>query len=93
MVIHKNINLLRCHHCGVEHRVPTHCPDCQQAELFPLGLGTQRIEETLNTHFPSTPIIRIDRDSTQRKDAMQSAIEKVHEGGAQILVGTQMLAK
>jgi primosomal protein N' (replication factor Y) len=93
MVIHKHINLLRCHHCGVEHRAPTHCPDCQQAELFPLGLGTQRIEETLNAHFPDIPVLRIDRDSTQRKDAMQLVIEKVHEGGAQILVGTQMLAK
>lgn len=93
MVIHKQINILRCHHCGLEHRIPTHCPDCQQDELFPLGLGTQRIEETLNKRFPSIPVIRIDRDSTQRKDAMQAVIEQVHEGGAKILVGTQMLAK
>jgi primosomal protein N' (replication factor Y) len=93
MVIHKHANLLKCHHCGVEHVIPKNCPDCKQAELFPLGLGTQRIEETLNSLFPNTPITRIDRDSTQRKDAMQTVIDKVHEGGAQILVGTQMLAK
>ncbi|ORU93450.1 MAG: primosomal protein N' [Cycloclasticus sp. symbiont of Poecilosclerida sp. N] len=85
--------LLRCHHCGAERRVPANCPDCQQAELFPLGIGTERIEETLSAHFPNIPITRIDRDSTQRKDAMQAVIDKVHEGGAQILVGTQMLAK
>ncbi|ORU92428.1 MAG: primosomal protein N' [Cycloclasticus sp. symbiont of Bathymodiolus heckerae] len=93
MVVHKHINLLRCHHCGDEHAIPTNCPDCQQPELFPLGLGTQRIEETLSTLFPHTPITRIDRDSTRRKDAMQTVIDKVHEGDAQILVGTQMLAK
>lgn len=93
LVIHKNANLLRCHHCGVEHAIPNTCPSCQQAELFPLGLGTERVEETLSSHFPGTPVSRIDRDSTRQKNAMQSVIDKVHEGGAQILVGTQMLAK
>lgn len=93
LVIHKNANLLRCHHCGVEHAIPNTCPSCQQAELFPLGLGTERVEETLSSHFPDTPVSRIDRDSTRQKNAMQSVIDKVHEGGAQILVGTQMLAK
>ena len=93
LVIHKKANLLKCHHCGVEHSVPNRCPSCQQAELFPLGLGTERVEETLSSHFPTTPITRIDRDSTRRKGSMQAVIDKVHEGGAQILVGTQMLAK
>ncbi len=93
LVIHKQANLLRCHHCGLEHAIPNTCPSCQQAELFPLGLGTERIEETLSSLFPSIPISRIDRDSTRKKDAMQSVIDKVHQGGAQILVGTQMLAK
>ena len=93
LVIHKQANLLRCHHCGVEHAIPNTCPSCQQAELFPLGLGTERVEETLGSLFPNIPLSRIDRDSTRKKDAMQSVIDKVHEGGAQILVGTQMLAK
>ncbi len=93
LVIHKNDHLLRCHHCGMEHRIPRVCPSCEQAELFPLGLGTERLEETLNKHFPHIPISRIDRDTTRKKDAMQSLIDKVHQGGAQIMVGTQMLAK
>ncbi|OUR68305.1 primosomal protein N' [Cycloclasticus sp. 46_83_sub15_T18] len=93
LVIHKNAHLLRCHHCGMEHSIPRVCPSCEQAELFPLGLGTERLEETLNTHFPDVPISRIDRDSTRKKDAMQSLIDKIHQGGAQIMVGTQMLAK
>ena len=93
MVIHKKSGVLKCHHCGLEHPIPTTCPSCQQAELFPLGLGTERIEETLNALFTNTPITRIDRDSTRTKGAMQSVIDQVHKGGAQILVGTQMLAK
>jgi len=93
LVIHKNAHRLRCHHCGLEHSLPRVCPSCEQAELFPLGLGTERLEETLNKHFPDIPISRIDRDSTRKKDAMQSLIDQVHQGGAQILVGTQMLAK
>lgn len=93
MVIHKNSRALKCHHCGAEHPVPSQCPSCQQSELFPLGLGTERIEDVLTKYFPATPITRIDRDSTRQKGTMQTVIEKVHEGGAQILVGTQMLAK
>ncbi|PCI70302.1 MAG: primosomal protein N' [Piscirickettsiaceae bacterium] len=93
MVIHKNSRSLKCHHCGAEHPVPSTCPSCQQPELFPLGLGTERIEDVLTKYFPTTPITRIDRDSTRQKDAMQTVIENVHKGGAHILVGTQMLAK
>ncbi|MGB0237364.1 MAG: primosomal protein N' [Cycloclasticus sp.] len=93
LVIHKEAHLLKCHHCGTEHSIPSTCPSCQEAELFPLGLGTERVEETLNSHFPDTPITRIDRDSTRQKDAMQSLINQVRQGGGQILVGTQMLAK
>ena len=93
MVIHKNAKLLKCHHCGVEHVIPKNCPSCQQAELFPLGLGTERIEETLLQHFPNIPISRIDRDTTRQKGAMEKVIDNIHNGGAQILVGTQMLAK
>ena len=61
--------------------------------MFPLGTGTERIEEARATRYPETPVIRIDRDSTRRKGSMQTVIDNVHKGGAQILVGTQMLAK
>ena len=93
LVTHQQQQLLKCHHCGAEHRKPHQCPSCQQAELFPLGTGTERIEDVLKVRYPTIPITRIDRDTTRRKDAMQSVIDKVHQGGAQILVGTQMLAK
>jgi primosomal protein N' (replication factor Y) len=93
MVLHTQNQRLKCHHCGSEAQKPAVCPDCQQPELFPLGLGTQRIEETLSSRYPDIPLTRIDRDTTQTKDAMQNVIQRVSAGGAHILIGTQMLAK
>jgi primosomal protein N' (replication factor Y) len=93
LVIHQKQQRLKCHHCGADHSLPKVCPDCQEDQLFPLGLGTERIEQTLTQLYPNTPITRIDRDSTRKKGAMQNAIDNIHQGGAHILIGTQMLAK
>jgi len=93
LVIHQQQQRLKCHHCGADHQLPKTCPECLQDELFPLGLGTERIEQTLNQLFTGIPVIRIDRDSTRKKGSLQQAIDEIHQGGAKILVGTQMLAK
>ncbi|MBL1278409.1 MAG: primosomal protein N' [Ectothiorhodospiraceae bacterium] len=84
---------LRCHHCGCERPAAKKCPDCESTELRPVGAGTERLEQALRREFPETGIIRIDRDTTRRKGAMQSLLESVHDGTNRILVGTQMLAK
>jgi len=84
---------LRCHHCGSERRADSCCPDCQGSELRPVGAGTERLEAALKQQFPDTGIVRIDRDTTRRKGAMQSLLNSVHDGSKRILVGTQMLAK
>jgi primosomal protein N' (replication factor Y) (superfamily II helicase) len=84
---------LRCHHCGSERRADVQCPDCTSSELRPVGAGTERLEQALRRQFPDTGIIRIDRDSTRRKGAIESALASVHDGSNRILVGTQMLAK
>jgi len=84
---------LRCHHCGCERRADPHCPECESTELRPVGAGTERLEQALRRQFPDTGIIRIDRDTTRRKGAMQSLLDSVHDGSSRILVGTQMLAK
>jgi len=84
---------LRCHHCGSERRADPCCPECQGNELRPVGAGTERLEATLKQQFPDTGIVRIDRDTTRRKGAMQSLLDSVHDGSKRILVGTQMLAK
>lgn len=84
---------LRCHHCAAERPVETQCPQCQSAELSPVGAGTERLEETLQKQFADVGIARIDRDTTRRKGALQSLLNSVHDGTSRILVGTQMLAK
>ena len=84
---------LRCHHCGNEQRVPAQCPDCGSLDLRALGQGTERIEQTLQQHFSSAGVIRIDRDTTRRKGAMGAILDSIHQGTHRVLVGTQMLAK
>ncbi|MCK9609067.1 MAG: primosomal protein N' [Methylomonas sp.] len=93
MVIHAAERLLRCHHCGSEQPLPTSCPACRTGELQPLGLGTERIEQTLAELFPNNAIIRLDKDTTQRKGALEGYLQQIHSGHADIILGTQMLAK
>ncbi len=93
MVLHLRSKKLRCHLCGAEARIPSACPDCGNLELRPAGHGTQRIEATLAEHFPGAKILRVDRDSTRNKHAMRDMLTQIHAGEADILVGTQMLAK
>ena len=90
---HKAIGQMICHHCGEQHRVPHQCPDCGSTQIFPNGKGTEQIEEFLTAEFPDTPISRIDRDSTRRKGSLEKALDDINQGGARLLVGTQMLAK
>lgn len=93
LVLHRPERCLRCHHCGLESRVPHHCPDCGNVDIAPLGRGTQRIEEALAARFPQARIARIDADSTRRKGSAQTMFDEVHAGNVDILVGTQMVAK
>ena len=93
LTLHAASQRLRCHHCTTEQSMPAHCPECGSTELRALGQGTERIESTLETLFPNVDIVRVDRDTTRRKDAMQTMLDKIHSGNKAILVGTQMLAK
>ena len=93
MTLHRRPPRLHCHHCEHQQPVHLHCPQCQSHQLKPLGQGTERTEEQLNTLFPSTPVHRIDRDTTRKKGSLESMLEQVHAGEPCLLVGTQMLAK
>lgn len=93
MVLHKPDHRLRCHHCGLEHRIPKSCPTCGNVDIQPLGRGTQRIEEGLQALLPTARVLRIDADSTRRKGSAQAAFDTVHRGEVDILIGTQMVAK
>ncbi|PZO94061.1 MAG: primosomal protein N' [Acinetobacter johnsonii] len=84
---------LHCHHCGTIHRMPEHCPQCQHTELKPIGLGTAKVEESLQALFPNFDVIRVDRDSTSRVGSWQKIYNKIQKSEPIILLGTQMLAK
>jgi primosomal protein N' (replication factor Y) len=90
---HKTDATLRCHHCGWAVAAPRACPTCGNQDLRGVGQGTQRIEEALRAALPGARIARIDRDSTRRKHAASSALDAVHAGAVDVLVGTQMIAK
>ncbi|MDN5872357.1 MAG: primosomal protein N' [Nitrococcus sp.] len=93
LTYHHPSQRIRCHHCGYERPVNTHCPRCASPDLRPLGLGTQRVEAALRLAFPGIGVLRIDRDSTRAKGAFEARMEAARRGEAQILLGTQMLAK
>ena len=93
LVLHLADRRLRCHHCGFENHVPKTCPTCGNQDIHPFGRGTQRLEETLAQRFPQARILRVDRDSAKSRKQWEVLVEKIHGGEADILVGTQMLAK
>ena len=93
MVLHLADRQLRCHHCGASAPVPRHCPSCGNADIHPFGRGTQRLETTLAARFPQARILRVDRDSTRNKGSFTRMLGEIRGGRADILIGTQILAK
>ncbi len=93
LVAHLRDKRLRCHFCGHETRIPPACPSCGNPDMSLLGQGTQRVEETLEKLFPAARILRVDRDSARRKDALPALLKQIHDGEIDIVVGTQLLAK
>nr|MDT0252896.1 primosomal protein N' [Endozoicomonas sp.] len=93
MTIHRNPPHMHCHHCDWQKAIPWQCPSCQGRKLQPVGQGTERTEQVLNQHFPGYPVLRVDRDTTRKKQALNDILEKVQSGKPCILLGTQMLAK
>lgn len=93
LVYHRSPKELRCHHCDARMKLPEACDDCGDTHIEPIGLGTQRVEEILHAQFPDIPVIRVDRDSINSKDALQEKLAQIHQEQPSILLGTQMLAK
>jgi primosomal protein N' (replication factor Y) len=92
-VFHKADRTLRCHHCGLTERVPRACPDCGNLDIHPFGRGTQRLEAAIAERFPEARVLRIDRDSASTPKKWSALLDAIHAGEADILIGTQMLAK
>ncbi len=93
MTYHQSTRRLCCHHCGGERPLPALCPVCHGKQIVQRGYGTQRIVETLTNLHPTAKILRIDRDTTRAKGAIDTLLEQIDQGNADILVGTQMLSK
>lgn len=91
--LHQKQQLLICHHCGSQKRVPPQCPSCGSVRIAPLGQGTEQLESRLEELFPDSSIVRIDRDSTRKKGELAKLLQEVSDKKHQLLVGTQMLAK
>ncbi len=93
LTFHQAAGQMRCHHCGMQQRTQTNCPECEDSKLTPMGQGTEQIAEALKGLFPDAKILRIDRDSTSRKGEMDRMLAMIQSNEANILVGTQMLSK
>lgn len=98
MVYHKNKQLpaggyVRCHHCQSEVMLPQTCPQCQRTRVTVFGLGTQRVEEEMQRKFPGIKYLRMDSDTMRSAKDYQQTLEAFRLGEADVLLGTQMIAK
>ena len=93
LTLHAGRRQLLCHHCDFRQRLPLACPVCAATDLKPQGQGTERLEEALVALFPTVPVLRVDRETTRRRDAFEQLLGTLKNDQPAILVGTQMLAK
>ncbi|GAB2478429.1 primosomal protein N' [Alkalibacterium psychrotolerans] len=91
--LHMDSKTMKCHYCGHEEQIPRTCPKCQSRSIRYYGTGTQKVEEELKELIPDARIIRMDVDTTRKKGAHQKLFKKFEEKKADILLGTQMIAK
>ena len=92
LTYHRN-GRLKCHYCGFERPLPDRCPSCGSPFIAPFGTGTQKLEEFTKREFPKARILRMDADTTAKKGAHEEILTTFAEGGADILIGTQMIVK
>ena len=92
LTFHSANGRMMCHYCGHSQRVPDRCPDCG-GPLKPLGVGTQKIQETLEFEFPDTPILRMDADTVSAVNTHEKILDQFKNEKIPILIGTQMVAK
>lgn len=93
LTYHRKTHQMKCHYCGYIEAVPANCPKCQSPYIRFFGAGTQKVEEALTKLLPEAKVIRMDVDTTQRKGAHEKMLKAFGDGKADILLGTQMIAK
>lgn len=85
--------LLSCHYCGYTAPMPKLCPECGSKYIAPFGTGTEKLEQAVKKEFPKARVLRMDADTTQRKGSFEKILSAFSSGGADILIGTQMIVK
>ena len=93
LTYHKSDNMLKCHHCDYVEPYPEICPKCGSNHLLKTGFGTEKIQEEVERLFPSARTLRLDSDSAKNKTKIPETIEAFRKKEADILIGTQMIAK
>lgn len=93
LTYHRYSEKLKCHYCGHDEYVPSSCPQCQSEHIRYFGTGTQKVEEEIHKLFPEAKVLRMDVDTTKQKGAHEKLLDEFGAGGADILLGTQMIAK
>ena len=93
MTLHMDSHTLKCHYCGHEEPIPTICANCGSKRIRYYGTGTEKVETELATLFPEARVIRMDQDTTRKKGSMDKMLQKFGNHEADILLGTQMIAK
>ena len=93
MTYHKAENRTRCHYCGAVKQLPRECPNCRKPFLKHSGIGTEQVEESLHKLFPTVKSLRMDTDTMRSKDSYSRILSAFSLGQAQVLIGTQMIAK
>ena len=93
LTVHTASHQLQCHHCGRVQPLPTRCPACHGDHLQMLGLGTQRLEQSVARQFPQARVLRIDSDAYSTSRQFEAALAQIQAGAVDIILGTQWLAK
>lgn len=93
LTVHREDNMLKCHYCGKKYYMLSKCPECGENSFRQGKIGTQQVVDLLHTMLPDVKVLRMDADTTQTKESHGKILEAFRNGEAQILVGTQMIAK
>ena len=93
MTYHMAENRMRCHYCDETHALPLVCPQCNSKRIRYFGIGTEKVEQEIARLFPQARILRMDADTTRGKDAHVKILQAFRDGQADLLIGTQMIAK
>ncbi len=91
--VHLSHRQLCCHHCGHIEPLPVRCPSCQDSDVYFVGIGTEKLESQLNQQFPHHRILRLDRDKQTTAKQLYEALQQIHEGKVDIILGTQLVVK